>query len=749
MMQKSAEVSPSVRTGVWLISTLVLFGISVAFTGLLFPSDPIELALVVGSLLFVVMGNLLLERYFTTPGEAFLNSLTALLLVLPLRALGPDAAWWTLVAFLSVTGASSLVVLLLQSGETRDQRPDWVKSLQGVLFRIAAKLGPARIVFSVVFVTLVVFFSASNEPLSLALVIFWGVQLAIWALGLPQWLSGRTRTAHSSHQLVGTVDRVDSPHLVRIRLASRERWNSEPDHPVRVTFSNGSARWAVRLFAEFRADGDWGTLLLGTPLPSNVQAGIPGCVDLLNPGSQIVPDRRAVIESLTPPGGAEILGVIRERSTSRDVRIEVLPGFTVSIGQVLCVRTEKGSIFYQVLDAETSEESFGTLQYGSHIASAVAIGALDGARFERVDAVPQIGLPVFSVAELAPSNADSREFVLGSIPGTGTNLTGDFVGQLESHTAILGTTGSGKTEFAFEMIRHAIANDVKVICIDLTSQYAPRLSDLARAELTISDAHTEALAKKFFEIDTGKFQGAEEKKDLQRFGVPLRAGVEASIRAFLADRTLNLGLIELKEISNTKATLWITEMFLSSLLSIAKNSPVPQKILVVVEEAHTVMPEASFLGLGDFDSKGTLAKVTQIALQGRKYGVGLLVLAQRTATVSKSVLTQCNTVISFSCIDDTSIGFLRNVYGSAIAETLPNLKKFRAVAHGPWVNSGMPVIFDVPFVQAKAEMKGWAAQASLSSVVSAGSFGAPRPAEADPWRDELAATEDGDDDYPF
>ncbi len=65
------------------------------------------------------------------------------------------------------------------------------------------------------------------------------------------------------------------------------------------------------------------------------------------------------------------------------------------------------------------------------------------------------------------------------------------------------------------------------------------------------------------------------------------------------------------------------------------------------------MPEANTMGLGDFDSKGLVGKIAQIALQGRKFGVGLLVLAQRTATESKTVLTQCNTIISFTCYDDT------------------------------------------------------------------------------------------------
>jgi DNA helicase HerA-like ATPase len=97
-------------------------------------------------------------------------------------------------------------------------------------------------------------------------------------------------------------------------------------------------------------------------------------------------------------------------------------------------------------------------------------------------------------------------------------------------------------------------------------------------------------------------------------------------------------------------------------------------VLLVVEEAHTVMPEASTMGLEDPESKGLVAKIAQVALQGRKYHVGLLVIAQRTATVSKTVLTQCNTIASFSCFDDTSLGFLANCFGKAHSSAIPNLQ---------------------------------------------------------------------------
>jgi DNA helicase HerA-like ATPase len=117
----------------------------------------------------------------------------------------------------------------------------------------------------------------------------------------------------------------------------------------------------------------------------------------------------------------------------------------------------------------------------------------------------------------------------------------------------------------------------------------------------------------------------------------------------------------------------------------------------VLEEAHTVVPEASTMGLGDFESKGLVAKIAQIALQGRKYGVGLLVIAQRTATVSKTVLTQCNTIVTFTCIDSTSLEFLGNVLGKQHTQLIPNLPFLHAVVFGKGVRSERPIVIQIPY----------------------------------------------------
>jgi DNA helicase HerA-like ATPase len=244
------------------------------------------------------------------------------------------------------------------------------------------------------------------------------------------------------------------------------------------------------------------------------------------------------------------------------------------------------------------------------------------------------------------------------------------------------------------------------VCIDLTTLYENRLLDLSPVDLSISDELSEELSAKLFKVETGLYGAGDEKKALKEFADRLRGEIEQSVKKFLTsdDDKQNIGLINLEEISNTKATLYITELYLTCILHFARDNPEGcPPILIVVEEAHTVMPEPTTMGLGDYESKGLVGKIAQIALQGRKYDVGLLVIAQRTATVSKSVLTQCNTIVSFTCFDDTSLGFLNNIFGRTHTQLIPNLPPLNAVVFGKGVRTERPIIVQIPYSEEKAK----------------------------------------------
>lgn len=697
-----AVVKPWIRASIVVVSIVALGLIAWLTTGSPVPTEPEDALLLQNGLLLVVLGSTLLEPYFTRPAEALVNSLTAFVTLIAVFPSAPRQPWTLVVAFLGIVLISSIVCIALQG------RPDlgrYGRATAAVSYRVSSTLGRARIVFSVVFLAAVAFFIDSATTMTLSLVAFWAFFIAIWPLGLPQFLSSLTRTTENSADVVGSVNRIDSPGIVRVELTTADRWRWKTSPPLLVHMQDRSVRWGVPLLSEDRSDGRWGTLMLAGDA-QGCEPREPGTVERPS-ATTATPEAEDLLRLATGIHEPHLIGFVKEGSTIMELRIEALPDSDLRLGQMVVIPTPSGPVYYQIMQGLTHEELFGGLNYGSQVITANQVGRVDGdASFSRYAWLPSMNAPAFLVSGSRDQLQEATPglFTLGQVPGSALTLSGDFLNNLESHTAILGVTGSGKTEFAFDLIRHAVGGGVKVVCIDLTSQYIDRLADLHPRELSISDELAKTLGTKLFDVETGKYGATDEKKELEKFAIPVRDDVETRLRDFLESDT-GLGLIELREISNTKATLWITETYMSALLRLARDETLAdQRVLVVVEEAHTVMPEPSFLGLGDYDSKGTVAKITQIALQGRKYGVGLLVLAQRTATVSKSVLTQCNTVISFSCIDDTSIGFLRNVFGSTVAESLPSLPRLTAVAHGTWINSDGPITFEVPFDTQKARL---------------------------------------------
>ena len=177
--------------------------------------------------------------------------------------------------------------------------------------------------------------------------------------------------------------------------------------------------------------------------------------------------------------------------------------------------------------------------------------------------------------------------------------------------------------------------------------------------------------------------------------------VETQIKTFL-EGDEKLAILELTEISNTKATLRITEQYLSTIMAWARKHRQARKVLIVLEEAHTIIPETFSSGF-DGDTQWVVSRIGQIALQGRKYGVGLLVISQRTALVSKTILSQCNTFLTHSLIDQTSLTFLESVYSSQHVRSIPNLGRFEFLAAGKAIKAERPILLGRPFDQAKKD----------------------------------------------
>jgi hypothetical protein len=233
--------------------------------------------------------------------------------------------------------------------------------------------------------------------------------------------------------------------------------------------------------------------------------------------------------------------------------------------------------------------------------------------------------------------------------------------------------------------------------VDFTNEYRTKFPDVA-PENVISDAHKNDL---FLAIDTlslelEKFANQQNKAVIAAQQQILKNGFYQAVKEFIQSEK-PLALFELPDVSNTTGILEYTKWFFRGLFQVARQDhSFGKQVCVVLEEAHTVIPEWNFIGVEEKKAQSLVNSISQIALQGRKYNVGFIVVAQRTANVSKTVLTQCNTIIAFQQFDKTSSDFLLNYMGTEMVAALPALRFRQAIAVGKAFRSGVPVIFEVP-----------------------------------------------------
>jgi DNA helicase HerA-like ATPase len=115
-------------------------------------------------------------------------------------------------------------------------------------------------------------------------------------------------------------------------------------------------------------------------------------------------------------------------------------------------------------------------------------------------------------------------------------------------------------------------------------------------------------------------------------------------------------------------------------------------LLVVCEEAHRYVPADERLGFAQ-----TVASITQIAKEGRKYGISLALITQRPFELALSALSQCGTVFALRLGSDADQRFIARTLPDVAGEmlrALPSLPTAQAIVFGEAVRVPMRIRFD-------------------------------------------------------
>ena len=647
---------------------------------------------IISALIMLSFTTLFAEHFFTRPTDVVASSVSILLLLSPMYAdLNEMGVWyWIMWGYCAALLLISLLSLLLLSP---DKSPvATVNKVSGILKLVAVRFGNGRFLWFALFALCVIFYVDSQSPVLLAFFAYAAVLLlndpknALFSLGR---FAARSETEvaelfgiHSTSIFLARVY-PDSPPIKRLDIAG---FNSN---------ASGEMKWKVGMVIEaYELDSQrWLKILTDksfveleekTSIPERAKNGVVHILSAQGPLDQV----------------GRLVGTVCEDSTIEKLKFEYAFNVSIQEGELVQVLCDESNVLFQVVEGTTGTEPLESRnEAGFIIGEAVQLGTWNPERrsFDRFGWVPNMNSPVFKAEPIEVPECLPTEHQIGNIPGTNFPVFIDRETAVTHHLAILGVTGSGKSVFARNLIRQIADEDTKVICVDFTNEYGSKLSDLIGGSL-VQGAVAEGMFRAIDAIseEMDKFANQRDKAAIERNEATLRNGFKAALEGFLANDQ-RAALFELPDVTNSSGILEYTKWFFKALFSLARSHELNGKrVCIVLEEAHTVVPEWNFLGVDDKRSSSVVNSIAQIALQGRKYGVGFIVIAQRTANVSKTVLTQCNSVVAFQQFDKTSAEFLGNYMSTDYVASLTRLKPRHAIAVGKAFSSGTPMIFAVP-----------------------------------------------------
>jgi hypothetical protein len=103
-------------------------------------------------------------------------------------------------------------------------------------------------------------------------------------------------------------------------------------------------------------------------------------------------------------------------------------------------------------------------------------------------------------------------------------------------------------------------------------------------------------------------------------------------------------------------------------------------VLVICEEAHRYVPDT---GLAEYQS--AQKAIRRLAKEGRKYGIGLMLVSQRPADVERTVLSQCNSWFVMRLTNSTDQDFVSRFLPDSLtglSRLLPSLSRQEAIFVG-------------------------------------------------------------------
>lgn len=630
-----------------LISFVVLLAVGRAITGdFSFIFDHFWFT---SGFFLLLLLSLIDQPHFSRDANIFVNSTTAWVSLLLIPAAQRNGIWWGFFTWASYLIVSSYILMWMRSRELQQET-----TLVQIVSRLNRQIGRPEALFSAFFLWgSLLQFGTSSGKLS-ALFLFWAIFMI---LNLPA-LSGVLDNLLTNSKKTVTVNAGVLLNIINPRIAEVSLSTELPSQIIgrvvaimtpegvlaskaviiddRIIYGQRVGR--VAIIQEKEGWRDIGTLSKG-----NVRIDVTDEIFEIDGSSPI-----SVVDS-----GTEIGKLV----------FYINPNQQLEAGEVLWVyKGGTNKTFYQVISALVCQLP---LPDGNHMHSVkVTAGQLgnwnnERCRFEPITWVAPAGQMIYRAIAASTKEYEihSDNQVVGYIPHSDFPVHVSNQDIVTHNTAIIGVTGSGKSYLAFHLIEAMVRNKIKVLILDISRQH-----DLYLAQHTPTALRAASDVASWF-VNNSSMVG------IHQFGVP-----NACYPQITAD------FVDAAYAELSKATL-------------ERGKNMPARLCIVFEEAHSLIPEWN--QVAQQSDVGQVNRTARKILQGRKYGMGALIITQRTANVTKTILNQCNTIFALQSFDQTGLDFLRNYMGEEYSHAISTLPIRHAILVGKASSSTRPLLMTV------------------------------------------------------
>ncbi len=703
--------------------------------------------LFVSSALLLIFGTYIAEPYFTKPVDVITNTTAIILTLLSINDPASFLGYWFIFYSSTIIGLLSILLIFLKNNTK-------IEKINHIVLEMVVTLGQSKVLFSFIYLlTTISYFQFSGNQFFIFLG-FWIAFIFRFLEYFILWITKKWNflfQQNNNFEMIGEAIGCDNPflYIVEIDFSKHKLYETKKGDLVFLLIHDSLASIGIIVNEKQLLNRKWLTVYLleknNEPIKVDPKTfsgnkmyksifSVENAVSRLDINNIDNLDIKKTIETnYLYKNRDNFIGYVFKGSNINQVNFYSLldqknPKYQkLKEGAVIKTQIYEQDVLYQIIDGKTDKEELDKHDsFGYMIGVSRKLGEYDLSNFEinPVKWLPNIYAPIFFIENIKTSY---NKLSIGKLPETNYQIILKDINTLVTHnTAILGILGVGKSRLAFELISKIIENtDTKIICIDITNEYKKELINYIDSQMikfdeenafseingSYSHIHEERdangnITKNHLKSGNQSEYRASINKDLKNFFFNLdeipenhKFDYEKRIRIFNPDyhkaskgEKVGFNVIT-ADLSQAEKTRVISEEIFRIMMKVGLKEDNDAKVLIVFEEAHSLVPEWSSTAYEE--DKSAVNGTAKVILQGRKYGLGSLIITQRTANISKSILNQCNTIFALRVFDDTGKQFLENYIGSDYSNTLATLQERYSIVVGRALKLKQPVIIEL------------------------------------------------------